>query len=448
MKRRWLRLRQITQEFWFIPAVMTVLALILAEAGISAEETYGVPASLNFVYGGGETGSRSLLSAIAGSSIGVAGTVFSITIAALSYAAGSMGPRLLDNFTRDRGNQLTLGTFIATFAFSLYTLRSVTGSNDQPFVPHYNVTFALGLALASVAMLVYYLAHVTGSINMTHVANLLRDDMRDSLMRATLKEDPDRDMAVAPPPEFWVGGEVLHAPSGGYLQLTDNDLLIKKAQEADVALLLHVRPGDYVFPNSVIAVGVPRLPGGVLDALSLGDRRTVGQDLEYSVRQLSEMAARALSPGVNDPVTAIDVVDRFGDALCSLQDRRWPDGVYYHGQVLRLVVPVTDFVGLTHSMFSMIRQYGKGSPSVMVRMLEVFGTTASCLKDDERRAVIRRHAELVREDALANIQNSADRADVENRYRKVLDTLANGQDAEVREAARHAVRQAQGERVN
>ncbi|QLG09407.1 DUF2254 domain-containing protein [Deinococcus sp. D7000] len=448
MKRTWLRLRQISQEFWFIPAVMTVLALLLAEAGISAEETYGVPDGLTFVYGGGETGSRSLLSAIAGSSIGVAGTVFSITIAALSYAAGSMGPRLLDNFTRDRGNQLTLGTFIATFAFTLYTLRAVTGSEDQPFVPHFNVTFALVLAMASVAMLVYYLAHVTGSINMTHVANLLRDDMRDSLMNATLKDDPDQDTAVAPPPDFWTNGEVLHAPRGGYLQLMDNDLLLERAGAADVALLLHVRPGDYVFPNSVIAVGVPRLPDGVMDALTLGDRRTVGQDLEYSVRQLAEVAARALSPGVNDPVTAIDVIDRFGDALCSLQDRRWPDGVSYQDQVLRLVVPVTDFTGLTGSMFNMIRQYGKGSPSVMLRLLEVFRTTASCLNDTERRAVIRHHAELVREDALANIENSGDRTDIERRYQALLDTLANGQDAEVHEAARHAVRQAQGGRAN
>lgn len=447
MKRTWLRLRQISQEFWFIPAVMTVLALLLAEAGISAEEAYGVPDGLKFVYSGGETGSRSLLSAIAGSSIGVAGTVFSITIAALSYSAGSMGPRLLDNFTRDRGNQVTLGTFIATFAFSLYTLRAVTGSEDQPFVPHYNVTFALGLAIASVAMLVYYLAHVTASINITHVANLLRDDMRGSLMRATLKDDPNRNSPPAPPPAFWEGGEVLHAPSGGYLQLLDNELLLRRAQEADVALLLHVRPGDYVFPNSPIAVGVPRLPEGVMDALTLGDRRTVGQDLEYSVRQLAEVAARALSPGVNDPVTAIDVLDRFGDALCSLQDRRWPEGVYYQQHALRLVVPVTDFVGLTNSMFHMIRQYGKGSPSVMLRMLEVFQTTASCLRDAERRAVIRRHGELVREDALANIENSGDRADIEDRYRELLDILASGEVAEVREAAAHAVRQAQGGRA-
>ncbi len=447
-KRLALRARMITREFWFVPAVMTVLALVLAETGINLEEKYGVPESLNFVYGGGETGSRSLLSAIAGSSIGVAGTVFSITIAALSYAAGSMGPRLLENFTSDRGNQFTLGTFIATFAFSLYTLRAVTGSNDQPFVPHYNVTFALGLGVACVGMLVYYLAHITRSINMTQVANLLRDDMRSALLRATLEDDPDHDGAPAPPQEFWLGGETLHAPSSGYLQLMDTELLLQRACEAQVALLLHVRPGDYVFPNSVIAVGVPRLPDNVMDALTLGDRRTTEQDLEYSVRQLAEVAARALSPGVNDPVTAIDIIDRFGDALCGLQDRRWPDGVYYHDHQLRLVVPVTDFDGLTDSMFHMIRQYGKDSPSVMLRMLEVLGTTASCLTDTERRGVIRRHAALVREDALRSIQNSGDRADIEDRYRDVLNTLANGQMAEVGRAARHALRQAQGDRAD
>ncbi|MDV6373131.1 DUF2254 domain-containing protein [Deinococcus arenicola] len=446
MNRSLLRVRQITQEFWFIPAVMTLLSLLLAEAGIKAEESYGIPKGLYFVYAGGETGSRSLLSAIAGSSIGVAGTVFSITIAALSYAAGSMGPRLLNNFTRDRGNQLTLGTFISTFAFALYTLRAVTGSGDVVFVPHYNVTFALVAAIACIGMLVYYLAHITGAINMTHVVNLLRDDLRDSLMKATQQAEPDDGFAVAPPPAFWVNGETLHAPSSGYLQLMDNDLLLRRADEAGVTLLLHVRPGDYVFPNSMIAVGVPHLPEGVMDALSLGNRRTVGQDLEYSVRQLAEVAARALSPGVNDPVTAIDVIDRFGDALCSLQDRRWPDGVYYSDQQLRLVVPVTDFSGLTNSMFAMIRQYGKGSPSVVVRLLEVFRTTASCLNDPERREVIRRHAELVREDGLANIENSGDRADVEDRYRKVLDVLAEGQVAEIRQASKQTV--AQGGRVS
>ena len=425
MNRLKLRLREISRQFWFVPAVMTLLALVLAQLGIKVEETYGVSDKLAFVYGGGETGARSLLGAIASSSIGVAGTVFSITIAALSYAAGSMGPRLLDNFTRDRGNQITLGIFIATFAFSLSTLRNVQGG-DPPFVPHYNTTFGLLLAVSCIGALVYYLAHVTRSINMTQVVNLLRDDMRLALLDATRQPDEDQSgQYPAPPNNFWDSGEALRAPQGGYLQLLDTEVLLDKAVQSDTALRLFVRPGDYVFPHSIIAVGVPSLPKDVMDALTLGDTRTTGQDLEYSVRQLAEVAARALSPGVNDPVTAIDVIDRFGDALCSLQDRRWPDGIFYRDQVLRLVVPVTEFSGLLDSMFNMIRQYGKGSPTVMIRLLEVFRTVISCLHetDGERRELIGRHADLVREDALATTQNSGDRADIEERYRRLRELL-------------------------
>lgn len=233
MNRLRLRLSQFTRNFWFIPAIMTVAALIAAMFGIEVERRYGVSEALDFVYSGGETGARSVLAAIASSSIGVAGTIFSITIAALSYAAGSMGPRLLDNFTRDRGNQITLGTFIATFAFSLFTLRAVTGGDESPFVPHYNVTLALGLAIGCIAALVYYLAHVTGSINMTRVVSLLRDDLRVALERATMQLDPDRPSRTQALPELaWASGEVLRATGGGYLQLVDIAALTRRAQTA------------------------------------------------------------------------------------------------------------------------------------------------------------------------------------------------------------------------
>ncbi|WP_309570590.1 DUF2254 domain-containing protein [Deinococcus sp.] len=420
MKRLQLRLRQLTREFWFVPAVMTLIALVLAELGIKAEERYGIPDGLKWVYTGGESGARSVLGAIASSAIGVAGTVFSITIAALSYAAGSMGPRLLDNFTRDRGNQLVLGTFIATFAFTLYTLRSVQGGDPSPFVPHYNVTFGLLLALLSVAALVYYLAHVTGNINMTTVVNLLRDDLRTALRRATNSGDTEPAQGPPPPAAFWEHGQPLRAPTSGYLQLVDTEMLIHLATEEDTAIHLHVRAGDYVFPNAVIATAVPTLPGGIMDALTLGDKRVEGQDLEYSVRQMAEVAARALSPGVNDPVTAIDVIDRFGDALCSLHDRRWPEGVHYVDHQLRLVAPTTDFGGLTDTMFHMIRQYGADSPAVAVRLLEVLRTVASCMHDPERHAHLRRHAALVHEDALRAVSNSGDRSDITARYAAFL----------------------------
>ncbi|MFD1733636.1 DUF2254 domain-containing protein [Deinococcus malanensis] len=355
--------------------------------------------------------------AVAGSAIGVAGTVFSITIAALSFAAGTMGPRLLDNFTRDRGNQVTLGVFIATFAFSLYSLRVVRGVDEQPFVPHYNVTAALLLALASTAALVYFIFHVTSTINITHVINLLRDDLAVSLDRLTWKEPRTRHQP--PPLAFWANAEEIQAPFGGYLQLVDVSAVVQWATEHQVSVRLLVRPGDYIFPNTVIACAVPTLPPDLLRFLAVGRYRTTDQDAEYAVRQLADVAVRALSPGVNDPVTAIDILDRFGDALCRLQGRTWPDGVHYGDDAqLRLVHPVTDFAGLTDGMFHMIRQYGKGSPAVMLRLLEVITAAAGCLHGAVELSELTRHADLAYHDALANTANPADRADLQERYRR------------------------------
>ncbi|NTY02485.1 DUF2254 domain-containing protein [Deinococcus sp. JMULE3] len=423
MKGTWLRLREWTGQFWFLPAVMTALALLLAWGGIQLEEQYGVPDGLTWAYSGGESGARSLLSAVASSAIGVAGTVFSITIAALSYAAGSMGPRLLDNFTRDRGNQAVLGTFIATFAFTLFSLRSVRGGEDTAFVPHYNVTLAMLLALACVGALVYFLAHVTRGINMTAVVNLLRDDLRRALDRAT-HDAPTQPPAAAPPEAFWDGGEVQRSADSGYLQLLDTGALLTAAEREGVALRILVRPGDYVFPNTPVAVGVPHLPQNVLAALTLGPRRVGGQDLEFTVRQLAEVAARALSPGTNDPVTAIDVIDRFGDALCRLQGRTWPPGVEYRDHQLRLVYPVTTYAGLLDSMFHMIRQYGSGSPAVTLRLLDVLRIVTEGESDPARHRELHRHAELLIEDARRDTHNTGDLRELETRYRALQDTHA------------------------
>ncbi len=426
MNRLWFRFRQFTRQFWFIPALFTLLAIVLAEAGITLEERHGVPQSLSFIYGGGETGARSLLSAVASSSIGVAGTVFSITIAALSYAAGSMGPRLLDNFTRDRGNQVAMNTPSTTFAFALYTLRAVQGGDQNPFVPHYNVTGAMLLALACIAALVYFIAHVTGSINMTNVVNLLRDDLEDALSKATREPEDSQGKMTPPPKEFWDNGAAVRATHSGYLQLLDVDRLLALADKENVALRLYVKPGDYLFKNSVVAVGVPHMPEGVLAALTLGNTRTREQDLEYSVRQLSEVAARALSSGTNDPVTAIDVIDRFGDALCGLGGREWPDGVHFSGEHLRLVRPTTTYGSLLDSMFQMIRQYGKTNPAVMLRLLEVLRIVADCTPAPERQAELRRHAGLVYSDALENTPNEADKAELQKCYLRLVGYLPKG----------------------
>ncbi|MGY2893728.1 DUF2254 domain-containing protein [Deinococcus sp. UYEF24] len=434
MKRTFSLLLRLPRQFWFRPALMTVLAVLLAEVLIRVEEAYGVPPGLRFIYGGSPTGARTLLGAVASSMIGVAGTVFSITIAALSLASGQMGPRLLNNFTEDKGNQYTLGVFISTFAFSLYTLRAVQGGEGDSvaFVPHYGVTVSMLLAAICLGMLVYYIHHISSSINIAQVTGLLRNDMRGVLDAYTIAPGQEQaaNTVTVPASSFWEGATpVYHSEQGGYLQATDLGPLLALAAKHDLCLLLEVRPGDYVFPYMRVA-RLRGLPAGQLppfevsDALTLGPQRSKEQDPEYVVRQLADIATRALSPGTNDPLTAVGVLDQFGDALCRLKGRSFPSGVRVQGGQVRLIESVTSFGGMTDQMFHMIRQYGADAPAVVVRMFEVLTRAAQVLERPDWRAELARHAALLHQDARAKIENTGDLRDIEARFREFQEAVS------------------------
>ena len=241
--RAWLE--TLGDQFWLRPAVIVLACLGLGQLGVWLETARiaGYDASspaANWGYSGGAEGARALLSAVASSTIGVAGTTFSITIAALSMASGQMGPRLLRNFTRDARNQVALGIFLGTFAYALIVLRTVRTVQETPFVPHLAVTGAILLAMLSVATLVWFVHHIAAGINVETVVNAVHDDLCDAIERHSLEAADVR--SGLPIPE----AGTIAAPTSGYLQAVDRDSLADWAHEHGVLVSLRVRPGDYV----------------------------------------------------------------------------------------------------------------------------------------------------------------------------------------------------------
>ncbi|TCT03993.1 DUF2254 domain-containing protein [Aquabacter spiritensis] len=411
------------ETFWVVPGLAVAAGILLALGLVHVDRTDSLTDGLRktWLYDGGGTGARTLLGAIASSAIGVAGTVFSITIAALSLAAGQMGPRLLRNFTRDRGNQLTLGIFLGTFAYALMVLRSIRTQDEGEFVPHLALSAGLFLAMICVATLVYFVAHIASRINVDTVIDLVGEDLRAAIQRLTTKEPQPE----APDASIWSDGQVVCDPRRGYLQELDTDGLADWAAERDAQILLLVRPGDHVFPGSPIAVVTPETEGAqeaVRAATALGSKRMSSADLEFAVRQLVEVAVRALSPGINDPYTALSVLDRLGAALCDIGPFHLRSGVVMRQGKPVLVVRNVDYDGLADSMFHLIRQNARGSATVLVRQLEVLAAIASCETAPHRLATLSRHAGLVLADAERSVSNADDLDDVRNRYRRFIRT--------------------------
>lgn len=413
--------------FWLRPALLVLLGLMLGIAMEWAERAGATESWISggWIYAGGEPGARSLLGAVASSTIGVAGTVFSITVAALSLASGQMGPRLLRNFTRDAGNQLALGIFLGTFVYSLVLLRTVRSVDEVAFVPHLGITFALVLALLCVGTLVWFVHHIASSINVNTVINVVHSELADAIA-ALEPVGPDDDAADALPPPA-AQGRPFTFGRGGYLRSLDEGALVDWAKTHGSMLWLRVRPGHYLFPGAPVGdvVGIAEVPDDApsintvfAEAVTVGPTQAASQDLEFAVRQLVEIAVRALSPGVNDPFTAVAVLERLGSTLCELARRKLPNPVLLCDGRVVLVRQVTDYEGLCDAMFHVIRQNSGGSAMVLICMVETLQRVMDVERDFRRRTSLSRHIALALATGRSEVKDIAGLADLKRRGRE------------------------------
>ncbi len=410
------------ETFWLVPAIMIALGLAgglllveLDRRGLVSRAFIESP----WIYNGGATGARTLLGVVASSTIGVAGTAFSITIAALSLAAGQMGPRLLRNFTRDRGNQVTLGAFLATFVYALVVLRSVRTTDEGEFIPHLALSFGIFLAVTCVAMLVFFINHVAGRINVETVIDLVSGELGAALQRfATDDAGPQ-----SPPEEFWNGAVPVADDRRGYLQHLDAEALASWAKEHGTAIRMLVRPGDFVFPGAPIAWLTREVDGAdeaIGAATALASQRVSSDDLEYAVRQSVEVGVRAHRPASTTRIPQSGF-STGSVPLCAVSPACASRLGWFSGTANRFSSCLRSTTAdCTDAMFHMIRQNGSASPAVLIRLIEVLTVVASCETSAARREVLKRHADLVLRDAERSIASPADLADVGRRHARFL----------------------------
>jgi uncharacterized membrane protein len=422
MRSRLLQLwENLRSSFWFVPSLMAfaAIALSFATVGIDAGPLgQSLANSAGWLWSGGAEGARSLLSTVASSMITVTGTVFSITIAALTLASSQFGPRLLRNFTRDTGNRVVLGTFVGTFLYCLLVLRTIRGESEGGFVPYLSVTCGVLLATASVGVLIYFIHHIASSIQAETVTAVVGAELKSDIARLSPPAPPGPGDSEVRCPVLLPNEPAcrVQALGSGYVQHLDRDGLFDTAEERNLVIQLLCRPGDFVSHGEALLQAWTQ--GGNLSendahrlrrCFSLGPQRTSTQDMRYGVRQLTEIAARALSPGINDPFTAMNCADWLADALAELARRGVPSGVR-HGadDALRLVEQPIGFAEIARLSFEPFRIYGAGSAVVVSHMLHLFAGLARQLESREFRLDLMREAEEISATARLTSRSEAD----------------------------------------
>lgn len=390
----WVRVRD---SLWFLPGVLTLCAAVAAVTITAAERRSYVPARLtdSWAFGGGVEGARGVLNAIAGGLITVTGVVFSVTIVALQLASSQFTPRILRNFTADRANQLVLGVFIATFTYTLLVLRTVQSAQDEqePFVPRVAVTLAVALVMVSIGFLIFFINHAASSIQVSTILDRVAEQTRRNVERLFPEPVGDADPEHPPDPR---PSEAPSAPvaaaRAGYLQSVDGRALFRLGRERSLVVAMVPHVGDFLLPGQALAQVWPpegvdeEVRAAVRKAFVMGPQRTPDQDVEFGIVEIADIAVKALSPGINDPTTAMHCVDRLGEILLALGTRRALRAERVEGRLHYIARPTT-FARALGLAFGQIRHFGSGNPAVVKRIADTLTGIAPLLPEAHRATV-------------------------------------------------------------
>lgn len=399
---------ELKATFWFIPVLLIALAIILSFSLLYVDHLldFNPDGLFRFVFTGSVSAAHQILSTISAAMIGVAGTVFSITLVALTLASSQFGPRLIRNFMYDHINQIVLGSYAATYVYCLIILNSIKENDQISFIPSLSILVALVATIINIVLLVIFFHHITVNIQADNIISEISNSLSKSLEtvfsgareNSGIKEE---DISPKTVKEAYSSEREIRAHQNGYLRYMDKQSLLKIAGENDMMIEVFFRPGDFVVKDQRLGVVYSHreIKEEMIDTFQrqfiFGNTRTKEQDLEHSIHQLVEIASRALSPGINDPFTAISCINHLSSVLSTLASSDFPSAYHFdESGEIRLIADVLTFEGMLDAAFNQIRQFSRGNPSVAIRLMEALKTIYSFCREGRKESV-RKHAQMI-----------------------------------------------------
>jgi len=428
IRSAWARL---TDSLWFVPGIIVVAAVALAVVMIDLSTAVDASALARWprVFGAGAEGSRSMLAAIASSMITVAGVTFSITIVAVTQASSQYTPRILRNFMRDRANQAVLGTFVGIFAYCLVVLRTVRGAEERSFVPSLAVLLGVLLAIVGVAVLIFFVHHIATTLQASEIISRIAKETVAVVDRLFPESSPDEledaeavRVIARVPAHAW---RAVPSRATGYIQRADIAGMMRVARRAGIVLRLERPIGDFTVAGLPAIWYAPHPSAAARPApaseraadrdkelstcLVVDTYRTVDQDPAFGIRQLVDIALKAISPGVNDTTTAVTCIEYLGAILARLASRRIEIPPFREDGIVRVVSPRPTFESLLVLAYDELRQSADDNVSVLAGQIETLAVIGRAAQTPSRRAAVLRQLDRVQE-AAAAVRSAYDRA--------------------------------------
>ena len=431
-------------SLWFLPGLMILFSIALALTLIEVDSSVKFKWLIDYprLFGLGADGSRGMLTAIASSMLTVAALAFSLTLAAVSQASGQFTPRIFRNFMRDRANQFALGYFVSVFAFCLIVLRTIRGADEVKFVPSLAVLTGLILAIGGVLVLIFFIHHIADSLQITTILNNITDETKQSVQKMFPREMGEAATEVEKS-ETWRADDIkkwrqIPAREAGYVQDVNTDGLLEFAAANRILIKMRRGVGQFAGSGATLAEIAPdtatpswktEIGGEKSDEIgeffTLGRHRTIEKDVGFGIRQIVDIALKALSPGVNDTTTAIGCIDNLGDIVAEIARWQMPAKVRSKDGVPRVITLAPDFQEYVETAFDQIRISGKANFAIFVRLIATISFIAECATNETHLAALRRQIELIGEIAEQTLATDYEKEKVRLRLRESGEVFAD-----------------------
>jgi len=435
----------VRSSLWFLPSLMVAGSAVLAAALIEADSSV-IDIWLSRwprLFGAGAEGARGMLSTIAGSMMSVVGVTFSMTLVALALASSQYSSRILRNFMGSRVTQGVLGIFAGIFTYCLIVLRTIRSGNEGEFVPNLAVFFGFLLALGGVGVLIFFIHHIASSIQASSILAAVAQETLETMDRIfpeKLGQGPG-DMDEEQTLRSVAGRNWRVVPAGetGYIQSVDDDGLLRLARDRKTIVRMERGIGEFVVRNTALcslALEDPPDPetiAALQATFGISRYRTMEQDAGFGIRQIVDVALKALSPGINDTTTAVMCVDYLSAILARLAPRQVPSSRRYEEGELRVMTIGPTFASLLDEAFDQIRGSSKGNLAVMSRMLDALQTVAGLTAIASRRRALREQVEWIAELAGRTLESAHDRARIDTQLARVREATEAGPGSTMRE---------------
>ncbi|MEQ8317652.1 MAG: DUF2254 domain-containing protein [Phycisphaerales bacterium] len=425
-------------SLWFVPSLFVLGSILLAQGMIELDHLLSIDEleeSWPRIFAVGPAGARSVLATTAGSMISIAGVAFSITIVALTLASSQYTSRILRNFMRDRANQSVLGAFVGIFVYCLWILRTISEGEAYSFVPVGAVLFAVVLALVGIACLIFFIHHIAKSIQAEQIILAATAETLASVDRL-FPEHVGEPAEDDPPPlpredTTW---HAIPANRTGYLQSVDGNGLVDYASEHGCVIRMECPVGRFNIEGSpLVSLGDTGEPDEdvrkqILGYFKIGGERTLVQDASYGIRQIVDVALKALSPGINDTTTAVSCVQNLTAVIARIAERRMPEDYRVEDGQVRFIAARLGFGDLLGDAFDQIRQNAGGNVATLEALVAGLTTIAERTSDPERHGVIAEQLDLVKAKADATIEQAEDCAAIDEAVSALRQRLAGRSD--------------------